>query len=230
MDRPPRQKRIEGIPQVRSAHLRRDPAVVAELSLLVQEERFRRPPRVEKPGQRSLRIANHRKRVPMLLRMDSDLVDRLRPVAVDGDEEDPFRAVRRDQITQSVVVVVRIRTERRPEDQDNRAVPALRVARGERVALDCLCGERGGDVSDLEAGRGAAEKQREERGAGGLADGPTRSRNRRPISGRSCGSPAGGKSPSSTQRPVRAESCGRFFPTPSFDTTRRRRSSRSARR
>ena len=46
----------------------------------------------------------------------------------------------------------------------------LRFARGERIALDCLCGERGGDVSDLKAGRAAAEKQREERGAGEVAD------------------------------------------------------------
>jgi ABC-type transport system substrate-binding protein len=50
-------------------------------------------PRVEEPGQRPVRIANHWKRVPVLLRMSADLVDRLRPVAVDGDEEDTLRSI-----------------------------------------------------------------------------------------------------------------------------------------
>lgn len=170
MDRPSRQKRIEGVPQVRSTDLRGDPAVVAELSLGVENERFRRPPRVEKAGQRSVRIANDRKRVAVLLRVLADLVGGLPPVAVDRDEKDSLRSVLPDQVAEGGVVVVRVRTERGPEDHHDRAMVPLRVARGERVALDGRSRERGNGVSDLESARAGREQEREERGDSELAD------------------------------------------------------------
>lgn len=170
MDRPSRQKRIERVSQVRSSDLRRDSAVVAELSLLVEDERFRRPSRVEKASQRAIRIADDRERVSVLLRVRPDLVGRLRPVAVDGDKKDSLRAVLPDQIAEGVVVVVRVRTERGPEDHHHRAMAALRLARGERTALDGRPGEGGDGVTDLERGSAGGEQEREESGEGERAD------------------------------------------------------------
>ena len=170
MDRPSRQKRIEGVPQVRSSDLRGDSAVIAEFALLVEDERLRRPPRVQKPGQRSVRISNHRKRVSVLLRVLADLVGGLRPVAVDGDEQDSLRPVLPDQVAEGVVVVVRVGTERRPEDHHDRAMAVLRLGRGKRLALDGTPGERGNGVSDLERERAGREEQREERDECEVAD------------------------------------------------------------
>ena len=172
MDRPPRQERIEGVPQVRRSDLRGDPAVIAELSLLVEDERFRRPPRVEKAGQLAQRISNHRKRVSVLLRVRPDLVGGLRTVAVDGDEKDPLRPVLPDQVAEGVVVVVRVRTERRPEDHHDRAMVALRVGRRKRLALNGRPGEGGNGVSDIESGRAGGKQDREEREEKELADRP----------------------------------------------------------
>ena len=163
MDRPPRQKCIEGVPQVRSSQFRGDPAVVTEPSLLVQDERFRCPPGIQKPGQLSPRIPDDRERVSVLLRMHPDLVGGLRPVAVDGDEQDSLRFVLRDQIAEHVVVVVRVGTERRPEDHHDRAMVALRLARRKGVASDGRSGEGRNDVSDVDRGRADGEQEREER-------------------------------------------------------------------
>ena len=163
MDRPSREKCIDGVPQVRSSDLRGDPAVIAELSLRVEDERFRRPTRVEQTSQRSIRVSNHRKRVPMLPCMGADLVGGLRPVAVDRDEQDPFRSVLPDEVAEGVVVVVRVRTERGPEDHHDRAMAVLCIDRGERVALEGRARESGNGVSNLERGRAAGEEQREKR-------------------------------------------------------------------
>ena len=144
--------------------------MIAKLPARIEDEGLRCPPGVQEPGELSPRIPDDRKRVPVLLRMGADLLDRLRPVAVDGDEENPLRSIRGDQVTQSVVVVVGVRTERRPEDQDDRAMAALRLGRRKRVSLDGHRGESGGDVSDLEAGRAPGEEQREKREGEGVAD------------------------------------------------------------
>ena len=124
--------------------------MVAELSVLVDYEHFRRPPGVEKPGQLSARIPDDWKRVSVLLRVGADLVSGLQPVTVYGYEEDLFRSVLADQIAERVVVVVRVRTERGPKYQDDRSMTALRFAQRERVALDGRCGEARSGVSDLE--------------------------------------------------------------------------------
>jgi hypothetical protein len=144
--------------------------VVAELSVLVENEHFRCPAGIEKPGQLSSRIPNDRERVPVILRVDPDLVPGLRAVAVDGDEEDSFRPVQGGEIAESVVVVVRIRTERRPEDHDDRPMIALRLVRGKRVALYGCPREGRNGGSDLECGRAGREQERDKRGAGELAD------------------------------------------------------------
>ena len=144
--------------------------MIAKLPARIEDEGLRCPPGVQEPGQRSVRILNHRKRMPVLLRMGADLLDRLRPVAVDGDEENSLQSIRGDEITESIVVVVRVRTERRPEDHDDCPMITLRLARRKRVPLDGLRGERGGDVSDLEAGRAPGEEQREKRDAEEVAD------------------------------------------------------------
>ena len=144
--------------------------MIAELSVLVEDEHLRRPPRVEKPGQLSPRIPNDRKRVSVLLRVHPDLVSGLQPVTVYGYEQDSFRTILADQIAESVVVVVRVRTERRSEDHHDRAMVALRLAQRERVALDGRCGEVRSGVSDLESGRARAEQEGEKRGVGELAD------------------------------------------------------------
>ena len=145
--------------------------MIAELPSLVEDEHFRRPPRVEKLCQFSLRIPNHGKRVSVLLRMHSDLVSGLGAVAVDSHEQDSFRAVQRDEIAERVVVVVRVRTERRPKDHDDRTMIALRFAQRKGVALESRCGEVWSGGPDLESGRAGGEQQREKRGAEESADG-----------------------------------------------------------
>jgi hypothetical protein len=139
---------------------------------LIEDEDFRRSPRVEKPGQLSARIPNDRKRVSVLLRVHADLVSGLQPVTVYGYEQDPFRLVLLDQIAKQVVVVIRVRTERGPKYRDDRAMTALRLAQRKRVALDSRCGEAWSGVSDLECGRAGGEQEREKRGVGELADEP----------------------------------------------------------
>jgi hypothetical protein len=137
--------------------------VVAELPARIEDEGLRCPTGVQEPGERSPRIPDDRKRVPVLLRMGADLFDRLRPVAVDGDEENSLRSIRGYEIAERVVVVVRVRAQRRPEDEDDCAVVPLRLGRRKRLALDGLRRERGGDVSDLETGSAAGVEQRDER-------------------------------------------------------------------
>lgn len=146
--------------------------MVADLSSLVENEHFWRPPRVEKPRQLSARIPNDGKRMSVLLRVRADVFSGLQPVAVYGYEQDALRPVLVDQIAESVVVVIRVWTERRPKYHDDRTMTALRFAQRKRVALDRRCGEAWSGVSDLECGRARGEQEREKRGAGELADQP----------------------------------------------------------
>lgn len=158
------EERFDGVTQVGSAHFRRDPTVVTKHSFLVEEKSFGRPPGVEKPGQLATRIPNDRECVPVLFRVFADFIPGLPPVAVDGHEEHSFRPMPGNEIAKSVVVVVRIRAERRPEDYDDRAMIALGLDQRERFALDGRRGEGRNGRSDLEPGRAGGEDEREERG------------------------------------------------------------------
>ena len=164
IDRTPGEKRSDGVAQVGSAHFRRDPAVVTKHSFLVEEKSFGRPPGVEKPDQLATRIPNDRECVPVLFRVFADFIPGLPPVAVDGHEEHSFRPIPGNEIAKSVVVVVRIRAERRPEDHDDRAMIALGLDQRERFALDGRRGEGRYSASDLERGRARGNEKREERG------------------------------------------------------------------
>ncbi len=145
--------------------------MATELSVLVENEHFRRPPGIEKPGQRSVWIPNDRERVSVLLRVHADVVSGLGAVAVDGNEQDSFRAVQGDKFAERVVVVVRVRTERRPKYHDDRTMIALRFAQRKRVALDSRCGEAWSSGPDLTSGSAGGEQQREKRRVEESADG-----------------------------------------------------------